>query len=97
MFTRPHLPITVKSAGNQGDVDRWPQLVGIKISKIKENVGLLIWNDAHEILQPKEVRESCHNGPYDESAICLTRELRKLLSQDKCSYFSAFRQNLEHP
>ena len=64
VFTRPHLPITVKSAGNQGDVDRWPQLVGIKISKINENVGLLIWNNAHEILQPKEVRESCHNGPY---------------------------------
>ena len=40
----------VKSLANQGYVDPWPQLVGIKISKINENVGLLIWNDAHEIL-----------------------------------------------
>ena len=64
VFTRPHLPVTVENAANQGDVDRWPHLAGIKISKIDANVGLLIGNDAPEILQPKEVRESCHNGPY---------------------------------
>ena len=27
-------------------------------------MGLLIGSDAPEVLQPKEVRESCHNGPY---------------------------------
>ena len=64
VFTRPHLPVTVENAANQGDVDRWPHLAGIKISKIDANVGLLIGNDAPKILQPKEVRESSHNGPY---------------------------------
>ena len=64
VFTRPHLPVTVENAANQGDVDRWPHLAGIKISKIDVNVGLLIGNDAPKILQPKEVRESSHNGPY---------------------------------
>ena len=33
VFTRPHLPATVENAANQGDVDRWPHLAGIKISK----------------------------------------------------------------
>ena len=64
VFTRPHLPVTVENAANQGDVDRWPHLAGIKISKIDANVGLLIGNDAPKILHPKEVRESSHNGPY---------------------------------
>ena len=30
VFTRPHLPVTVENAANQGDVDRWPHLAGIK-------------------------------------------------------------------
>ena len=54
----------MKNGPQQSDVDHWPHLVGIKISKIDVNVGLLIGNDAPEILQQKEVRESRHNGPY---------------------------------
>ena len=58
VFTRPHLPVTVENAANQGDVDRWLHLVGIKISKIDADVSLLIGNDAPEMLQPKEVRDA---------------------------------------
>ena len=65
VFTRPHLPVTVENAANQGDVDRWPHLAGIIISKIDANVGLLIGNDAPKILHPKEVRESSHKGPVE--------------------------------
>ena len=42
VFTRPHLPVTVDNAANQGDVDRWPHLAGIKISKIDANVVCLL-------------------------------------------------------
>ena len=64
VFTRPKLPVEVENGAQQEDVDRWPHLAGIRIPKIDANVGLLIGSDAPEILQPKEVRESCHSGPY---------------------------------
>ena len=64
VFTRPKLPVAVENGAQQEDVDRWPHLAGIRITKIDANVGLLIGSDAPEVLQPKEVRESCHNGPY---------------------------------
>ena len=53
----------MENGAQQDDVDHWPHLAGVKISKIDANVGLFIGNDAPEILQPKEVRESHHNGP----------------------------------
>ena len=64
VFTRPKLPVAVENGAQQEDVDRWPHLAGIRITRIDANVGLLIGTDAPEILQPKEVRESCHSGPY---------------------------------
>lgn len=56
--------MAVENGAQQDDVDRWPHLAGIKISKIGAIVGLLIGNDTPEILQPKEVRESRRNGAY---------------------------------
>lgn len=61
VFTRPKLPVAVENGAQQEDVNCWPHLTGIRITT---NVGLLIGTDAPEILQPKEVQESCHSSPY---------------------------------
>ena len=64
VFTRPKLPVSVASAANQQDVDRWPHLAGISIPKIEADVGLLIGSDAPEVLEPREIRPSQNGGPY---------------------------------
>ena len=91
VFTRPKLPVTVENGAQQEDVDRWPHLSGIKIPKINAKVGLLIGSDAPEILQPKEVRESCRNGPYATRTIfgwVVNGPLRR--AQDSVQYTANF-------
>ena len=46
VFTRPKLPVAVENGAQQEDVDRWPHLAGIRITRIDANVGLLIGTDA---------------------------------------------------
>lgn len=52
VYSTPRLPIRKECIGNQKDVDRWSHLTGIKIPHIDADIGLLIGNDAPEILQP---------------------------------------------
>ena len=94
VFSTSVLPISSESVPRQEDVDRWPHLKGIRIAEIDARVGLLIGHDVPKALEPKEVKESQHGGPYatrtlfgpliataanDPSTICLLQILLKSL------------------
>jgi len=64
VFTRPSLPVTTESVGNQQDVEKWRCLCEVKIPNINADVSLLIGCDAPEILEPKEVIPSQNGEPY---------------------------------
>ena len=64
VFSRPSLPITVDDIPRQTDVDRWAYLQSIHVPHIDAEIELLIGNDAPNVLEPKEIRESKDGGPY---------------------------------
>ena len=64
LFSTPVLPISSESVPCHEDVDRWPDLKGIRIAEIYARVGLLIGQDVAKALEPKEVKESQEGGPY---------------------------------
>ena len=62
VYSRPNLPIPHEAIARQEDVDRWPYLKGSNIPHAE--IGLLIGSDVPEALQPKEMRQSEHGGPF---------------------------------
>lgn len=65
VYSRPSLPVLSEAIAKQEDVNRWPHLNGIKLpANINAEIGLLIGSDAPRILQPIEVREGKHGGPF---------------------------------
>lgn len=64
VFSRANLPVTVDDIPRQTVVDRWTYLKGIHVPHIDAEIELLIGNDASEVLEPKEVRESKDGWPY---------------------------------
>ena len=55
VYSRPDLPVLKDAVGKQEDVNRWPQLNGVKISSINSDIGLLVGSDVPQELQPFEV------------------------------------------
>lgn len=65
VYSRPSLPDSTEAIAKQEDVNRWPHLNGIKLpANLNAEIGLLIGSDAPRILQPIEVREGKHGGPF---------------------------------
>ncbi|XP_078381445.1 uncharacterized protein LOC144664208 [Oculina patagonica] len=65
VYSRPSLPVSTEAIAKQEDVNRWPHLNGIKLpANVNAEIGLLIGSDAPRILQPIEVREGKHGGPF---------------------------------
>ena len=64
VFSRPSLPISGENIANQHDVDRWPDMKGIKIPSIDAEVGLLIGSNVPEVLQLREVKGGTDGGLF---------------------------------
>jgi hypothetical protein len=61
---RQSLPISVSDIPRQEDINRWSYLRGVYIPFADVAVGLLIGNDNPTILEPLDIRNSEHGGPY---------------------------------
>ncbi|KAI2661009.1 UvrABC system protein B [Labeo rohita] len=48
----------------QHDVDKWPYLSEVKLPQIDAGVEILIGNKEYKLLEPWQVINSKHNGPY---------------------------------
>ena len=64
VYSTSKLPVTSRDIPEQGDVDKWPHLSDICVTRVNAEVGLLIGNDCAEALEPREVRQSKDKGPY---------------------------------
>ena len=64
VITRPKLPVSVDNAAKQEHIDRRPHLVGVRVHKIRADVGLLIGSDVPEAMEPREIRPTRQGGPY---------------------------------
>lgn len=64
VFSCSKLPVSIDDIPLQSDVDKWPHLNGIQLPTVDAEIDLLIGNDVTKALEPKEVRESKHGGPY---------------------------------
>lgn len=64
VFSTSKLPVDESSIPCQTDVERWPHLKDVKITKIDARIGILIGNDAPRALEPKEIIECEGRGPY---------------------------------
>ena len=49
VFTMPLMPVTQDDIPKQADVDRWPNLNGIRLEHINAEVGLLIDSDNYAV------------------------------------------------
>ena len=64
LYTRTEIPVTKDDIPTQEDVDLWPHLSGVYLRNISAEIGLLIASDVPEALDPLEVKNSEHGGPY---------------------------------
>ena len=64
VYSTSKLPVTSRDIPEQGDVDKWPHLSDLCVTRVNAEVGLLIGNDCAEALEPREVRQSKDKGPY---------------------------------
>ena len=64
LISRKTLPVSTEDIPTQKDVERWPHLRGLKIPQLDASVGLLIGNDNHTLLEPRDVMSSQDGGPY---------------------------------
>jgi len=64
LYTRTEIPVTKDDIPTQEDVDLWPHLGGIYLPNVSAEIGLLIASDVPEALDPLEVKNSEHGGPY---------------------------------
>ena len=64
VYSRPSLPVSADTISTQEPVNHWLHLNGIKLPSIEADIGLLIGSDTPQVLQPREVRESKHGGPF---------------------------------
>ena len=65
VFSSANLPVTVDDIARQTVVDRWACLKAIHVPHIDAEIELLIGNDAPEVLEPKEIRESKDGWPSE--------------------------------
>ena len=61
---RREIPVSKDDILSQEDVDRWPHLDGVYLPTVNAEIGLLIASDVPEALDPLEVKNSQHGGPY---------------------------------
>ena len=64
LYTRTEIPVTKDDIPTQEDVDLWPHLSGVYLPNICAEIRLLIASDVPEALDPLEVKNSEHGGPY---------------------------------
>ncbi|RUA05619.1 MAG: hypothetical protein DSY43_04230, partial [Gammaproteobacteria bacterium] len=64
VYTRTKLPVSNEDIPRQDDVNQWPHLQGIALTRINADIELLIGNDVPLALEPQEVKRSCNGGPY---------------------------------
>ena len=62
--SRPKLPVSTANAAEQEEIQAWPHLSSVRLPRINVEVGLLMCCNTPEALQPREVIESRHGGPY---------------------------------
>ena len=64
LHTKTEIPVTEDDISTQEDVDLWPHLGGVYLPTVSAEIGLLIASDLLEALDPLEVKNSKHGGPY---------------------------------
>ena len=64
LYTRTEIPVTKDDIPTQEDADLWPHLNGVYLPNVSAEIGLLIASDVPEALDPLEVKNSEHGGPY---------------------------------
>ncbi|XP_074624387.1 uncharacterized protein LOC141882335 [Acropora palmata] len=64
LYTRTEIPVTKDDIPTQEDADLWPHLNGVYLPNVSGEIGLLIASDVPEALDPLEVKNSEHGGPY---------------------------------
>ena len=64
LYTREEIPVSKDDIPSQEDVDRWPHLDGVYLPTVNAEIGVLIASDVPEALDPQEVKNSQHGGPY---------------------------------
>ncbi|KAI2661726.1 G2 and S phase-expressed protein 1 [Labeo rohita] len=64
VFTQKSIPVSMENIPQQHDVDKWPYLSEVKLPQIDAGVEILIGNKEYKLLEPWQVNNSKHNGPY---------------------------------
>ena len=64
LYTRTEIPVTKDDIPTQEDVDLWPHLSGVYLPNVSAEIGLLVASDVPDALDPLEVKNSEHGGPY---------------------------------
>ena len=64
LYTREEIPVSKDDIPSQEDVDRWPHLGSVYLPTVNAKTGLLIACNVSEALDPLEVKNSQHGGPY---------------------------------
>ena len=64
LISKKELPLSTEDIPTQKDVERWPHLRGLNIPQLDVSVGLLIGNDNHTLLEPRDAMSSQDGGPY---------------------------------
>ena len=64
LYTSTEIPVTKDDIPTQEDVYLWPHLNGVYLPNVSAEIGLLIARHVPETLDPLEVKNSEHGGPY---------------------------------
>ena len=64
MYTQKTMPVHRGNIPQQKDLQRWPHLKHVKITKIDSGIDLLIGTNVPKALEPWQVVRSADGGPY---------------------------------
>lgn len=63
LFTQRSMPVHCSNIPHQEDLERWPHLKRLKITKINAGVDLLIETNVPKALEPWDIIQSQNGGP----------------------------------
>lgn len=64
VYTKREMPVTYSHIPTQRDLDRWPHLNGVKLSRSDADIGMLIGINVPDVYAPLELRTGPTGSPY---------------------------------
>lgn len=64
VITQKSISVSMENFPQQHDIDKWPYLSKVKSLQIDNEIKILIGNKEYKVLEPWQVINSKHNGPY---------------------------------